>query len=78
MSNQKSQTNDSLERLVQLCIANHTPEELALGWLRYEALRRVSPRTFAEMNRRNLAGEFFDDIVTEALLSWKSGSIPRN
>ena len=61
-----------LDRLVRRCVANHTPEELALGWLRYEALRRVNPRIFAEMNRRNLAGEFFDDIVTEALLSWKS------
>jgi hypothetical protein len=61
-----------LDRLVRLCVANHTPEELALGWLRYEALRRVNPRIFAEMNRRNLAGEFFDDIVTEALLAWKS------
>jgi hypothetical protein len=65
-------SSGSLDRLVRLCVANHTPEELALGWLRYEALRRVNPRIFAEMNRRNLAGEFFDDIVTEALLSWKS------
>jgi hypothetical protein len=62
----------TLDRLVWLCVENHTPEELALGWLRYEALRRVPPRIFAEMNRRNLAGELFDDIVTEALLSWKS------
>jgi len=65
-------SSGSLDRLVRLCIANHTPKELALGWLRYEALRRVNPRIFAEMNRRNLAGEFFDDIVTEVLLSWKS------
>lgn len=73
MSNPKTPTaSGSLDRLVRLCVANHTPEELALGWLRYEALRRVNPRIFAEMNRRNLAGEFFDDIVTEALLSWKS------
>ena len=61
----------ALDRLVRLCVANHAPEELALGWLRYEALRRVNPRIFAEMNRRNLTGEFLDDIVTEALLSWK-------
>jgi hypothetical protein len=65
-------TTGDIDRLVRLCIANHTPEELALGWLRYEALRRVTPRIFSEMNRRNLAGEFFDDIVTEALLSWKA------
>ena len=71
-SQQPTAESRSLNGLVRLCVANHTPEELALGWLRYEALRRVSPRIFAEMNRRNLAGEFFDDIVTEALLSWKS------
>ena len=64
-------SSGSLDCLVRLCVANHTSEELALGWLRYEALRRVNPRIFAEMNRRNLAGEFFDDIVTDALLSWK-------
>jgi len=62
-----------LDLLVRVCAAKHTPEDLALGWLRYEALRRVDPHTFAEMHRRNLAGESFDDIVTEALLSWKSG-----
>ena len=73
MSNPKTPTaSGSLARLVRLCVANHTPEELALGWLRYEALRRVNPRIFSEMNSRNMSGEFFDDIVTEALLSWKS------
>jgi hypothetical protein len=61
-----------LEQLIRLCVADHTPEELALGWLRYEALRRVNPRIFSEMYCRNLAGEFFDNIVTEELLSWKS------
>lgn len=58
-----------------MVISNHTPEELALGWLRYEALRQVSPRMFAEMSKRNLAGEFFDDIVTEVLLKWKANDI---
>lgn len=67
----QSESSVDLERLVRLCVANHTPDELALGWLRYEALRRVNPHIFAEMNRRNLSGEFFDDIVIEALLSWK-------
>jgi hypothetical protein len=65
-------SSDYLDRLVRLCVTNHPPEELALGWLRYEALRRVNPRIFAEINRRNMAGVFFDDVVTEALLSWRS------
>jgi hypothetical protein len=68
----ETSTPVDIDHLVRLCITEHTPEELALGWLRYEALRRVNPRIFAEMNRRNLAGEFFDDIVTEVLLSWKN------
>ena len=45
-------------------IANRTNEELALGYLRYEALRKVSPRQFSELHARNLAGENFDDMVT--------------
>lgn len=71
MSKLTDSQSDSLDRLVRLCVANHTPEELALGWLRYEALRRVSPRIFAAITRRNLGGECFDDIVTEALMTWK-------
>jgi len=61
----------TIENLVELCVKNHTPEELALGWMRYETLRKLSPRAFSEINRRNLAGERFDDMITEALLTWK-------
>ena len=30
---------------------------------RYERLRRLNPRQFAELHQRNLAGERFDDMV---------------
>lgn len=53
--------------LARLAVANHTPEELALGYLRYEAVRRMNPRTFGELHRRNLSGSFFDDLVDEIL-----------
>lgn len=62
------QQQELLKSLVQICISDHTPEELALGWLRYEAVRKMSPRQFGEVHKRNLSGEFFDDIVTEAVL----------
>jgi len=42
--------------------------ELARGYVRYEALRKLNPREFAELNRRNLAGERFDDLVDELAL----------
>lgn len=73
MNNQEtlSAERGSLERLVRLLVANHTPEELALGYLRYEAVRKMSPRTFGELHKLNLSGKFFDSLVDEALQSWK-------
>ena len=56
-----------LKQLVSLAVANHSPEELALGWLRYETVRTMSPRLFAKIVHRNLGGEWFDDIVTETI-----------
>ena len=61
----------SLDRLVRLCVANHTPEELALGWLRYECVRKLNARAFAELCKRNISGENFDHMVTSAMADWK-------
>lgn len=61
----------TLGQLVVRAIAEHDVKELALGFLRYEALRRMNPNQFKEIHQRNLAGERFDDIVTEELLKWK-------
>lgn len=37
---------------------------LALGYIRYEKLRLLNPREYAELSRKNLAGEgLFDDLV---------------
>lgn len=39
---------------------------LALGYIRYEKLRLLNPREYAELSRKNLAGEgLFDDLVDE-------------
>ena len=39
---------------------------LALGYIRYEKLRLLNARQYAELNRRNLAGEgHFDDLVDQ-------------
>lgn len=61
----------TLGQLAVKCIAKHDVEELAIGFLRYETLRRLSPRQFAELHKRNLNGEPFDNMVTEELLKWK-------
>jgi|DEB3_MinimDraft_2_1074329.scaffolds.fasta_scaffold13659_2 hypothetical protein len=65
----------TLEQLVEKCVAEHDVKELALGFLRYETLRRMNPNQFKELHQRNLAGERFDDMVTEELLKWKGGKL---
>lgn len=37
--------------------------ELLRGWKRYEKARKLSPRQWAELHARNLAGETFDDMI---------------
>ena len=39
--------------------------ELAIGFARYEALRLLTERQFSELTKRNIAGEYFDDMVDE-------------
>ena len=65
--------------LVRLLISNHSKEELAIGYLRYEMVRRMSPRLFGlfgELHKKNLSGRFFDDLVDEALCKWKQPNTP--
>ena len=59
--------NVNLNNKIKLAISNHTPEDLAIGYLRYEAVRRMNPRTFSEIWRQSLRGISFDDIVDGAL-----------
>ncbi len=42
--------------------------ELVLGYLRYEALRKLSPRQYGELHKRNLKGENFDGMVDELIV----------
>lgn len=54
-----------LNKAVEKAAERHSKELLALGWCRYEALRKLSPRQFEELRKRNIAGERFDDMVDE-------------
>ena len=42
--------------------------ELALGYLRYETIRKLSPRQYTELHQRNLKGENFDGMVDELVV----------
>lgn len=69
-------TAGSLHCLARLVVANHSPDELALGFLRYEVVRRMSSREFGQLCKANLSGAKFDDLVTEAMVTWKSPNAP--
>lgn len=43
--------------------------QLALGYCRYKALRKLNPRQYAELHKRNLAGENFDTMVDELVVT---------
>lgn len=40
-------------------------DEHVIGYLRYEALRRLNPQQYFMLHARNMAGERFDDMVDE-------------
>jgi len=49
---------------VAKAVADRSAHELALGWLRYEKLRRLGPRAYTDLCQANLRGrESFDDLV---------------
>jgi len=66
---------DLIDKHAKQVVRVLTPEELALGWMRYEALRRLNPRQFSEIHDRNIRGEWFDDLADEAFVRWKEGQV---
>ena len=58
----------TINEIITETIADRTPEQLALGWLRYEELRRFSVAAYQCLTDRNLRGENFDEMVETELL----------
>ena len=58
----KEKLNADIHRVVSIL---HI-KVLALGYIRYEKLRLLNPRQYAELNRKTLTGEGrFDDLVDQ-------------
>jgi hypothetical protein len=57
-----------IEILVAQAMTERDPRELAIGYLRYEALRKLGPHRYALLCQRNIhEGKRFDDLVDELL-----------
>lgn len=60
----------TLEQALEEFKKGNHDQWLTLDAFRYGALRRLRPNQFAEIHRRNLAGENFDDMITKIALDW--------
>jgi hypothetical protein len=67
----------TINEIITDTIADQTPEQLALGWLRYEELRRFSVAAYQCLVSRNFEGENFDEMVTAEMLKRKNTSKTR-
>lgn len=71
MTDQRDALHAEVERLQRELATAHADashyasaaEDMRQQASRYERLRRLNPHQFAELHRRNLAGERFDDLV---------------
>jgi hypothetical protein len=57
--------SEKMDQKIHEVFETRTPIEMAIGWLRYEALWKLTPREHAELRERNLKGENFDVMVDE-------------
>lgn len=65
-------TNEQKQRLQQKissAMENKNFAELTQGYLRYEALRKLSVREFQELALRNILGKNFDGMIDELIVS---------
>jgi hypothetical protein len=60
--------NQIFNKEVEDALALEAKYRLAVGYLRYEALRQLNPTQFAELYSRYLAGAQFDNMVDELVV----------
>ena len=63
MSSESIRVN--VAKAVSRAAAHQPMDALALGLVRYEAVRLLPPSKFSELFRRSLSGMHFDDLVDE-------------
>jgi hypothetical protein len=67
-----SDYKEELDRLVTSAMKSHNTRQLALGFLRYERLRKMNPMQFAKLHAENITGRPFDFIVDESVVAWRA------
>ncbi len=68
MTPERHKTEQRLRPLILDAMNRESGYEMARGFLRYEAYRKLKPPECAELYKRNIAGENFDDLIDELIL----------
>ena len=55
--------NDNTKKLIWEVAGRYTTEDIVLGWLRYETVRKFTPHDFGVVYKSNLEGENFDALI---------------
>ncbi len=58
----------TLDELIEKAIDDNMQKRLALGFLRYEAVRKLDARQYTDLQRRSLNGERFDKMIDELII----------
>lgn len=65
---------DKLWEAIDDAASKQAYAELSLGWMRYEAVRKLSAKEFADICQRVVRdGVFFDDVIDELILEKVGG-----
>lgn len=57
---------DAKSMAIRKARTHRHPDTLALGYIRYEAIRKMKLPELVELHKRNLRGERFDDMIDAA------------
>ena len=75
MNHKANSPGRSIEDVLMEQAQSCTVGDLLVSVIRYNALRRIGPTKFAELHKRNLAGENFDTMVTQLAVDWANDKV---
>lgn len=67
MTNEQSKVQQQIRPLVLDAIDRVGQYESAKGWLRYEKMRTLNIQQLAELQRKNLEGTSWDDLIDQLI-----------
>jgi hypothetical protein len=75
MTPEQNKTQQQLRNLILDTSDQIGQHEATKGWLRYEKMRTLNAVEFTSLQRRNLEGELWDDMIDRLIVKEQSNQI---